>query len=165
MPKGRIISFEIEFNFSANVVGCGCWSTFMAAYPSFSIDGYDRLFATDIDTSERINLNYGFIANTNMSLVYRDGILTNNGVQKHTGLSLGAEYNGTFYLFGLNIVNDRQIYANGAKFSRFKVETENDSIDLIPVRIGDVGYMYDQISGNMLGNAGRGSFVLGPDIG
>ncbi len=35
--------------------------------------------------------------------------------------------------------------------------------DAIPVRVGQVGYMYDKVSGNLLGNAGSGSFVLGND--
>ena len=35
--------------------------------------------------------------------------------------------------------------------------------DFIPVRVGDVGYMYDRISGQLFGNAGTGSFVIGPD--
>ena len=36
--------------------------------------------------------------------------------------------------------------------------------DLIPVRVGQVGYMYDKISGQLFGNAGTGDFVLGNDI-
>ena len=36
---------------------------------------------------------------------------------------------------------------------------------LIPCRDGNgVGYMYDTVSGQMLGNAGTGAFVVGPDI-
>ena len=35
--------------------------------------------------------------------------------------------------------------------------------DLIPVRVGQVGYMYDKVSGNLFGNSGTGSFILGPD--
>lgn len=35
--------------------------------------------------------------------------------------------------------------------------------DLIPVRKGSVGYMYDKVSGQLFGNAGTGSFILGPD--
>ena len=35
--------------------------------------------------------------------------------------------------------------------------------DLIPVRVGNVGYMYDRVSGQLFGNSGTGSFVLGPD--
>ena len=35
--------------------------------------------------------------------------------------------------------------------------------DLIPVRVGQVGYMYDKVTGRLFGNSGTGSFVLGPD--
>ena len=35
--------------------------------------------------------------------------------------------------------------------------------DLIPVRVGDVGYMFDRISGQLFGNAGTGAFIIGPD--
>ena len=35
--------------------------------------------------------------------------------------------------------------------------------DLIPVRVGNVGYMYDKVSKQLFGNAGTGSFILGPD--
>ncbi len=37
-------------------------------------------------------------------------------------------------------------------------------IDMIPVRVGSVGYMYDKVSKTLFGNAGSGSFILGNDI-
>lgn len=36
-------------------------------------------------------------------------------------------------------------------------------MDMIPVRIGTTGYLYDKVSGQLFGNAGTGSFILGPD--
>lgn len=36
--------------------------------------------------------------------------------------------------------------------------------DAIPVRVGQVGYMYDKVSGQLFGNSGTGSFTLGEDI-
>ena len=36
--------------------------------------------------------------------------------------------------------------------------------DFIPVRIGQTGYMYDKVSGQLFGNAGTGNFILGPDV-
>ena len=36
-------------------------------------------------------------------------------------------------------------------------------MDLIPVRVGSVGYLYDKISGQLFGNAGTGNFILGAD--
>ena len=35
--------------------------------------------------------------------------------------------------------------------------------DFIPVRVGQVGYMYDKVSGQLFGNAGTGDFIVGPD--
>lgn len=35
--------------------------------------------------------------------------------------------------------------------------------DFIPVRKGTTGYLYDKVSGQLFGNDGTGSFVLGPD--
>lgn len=37
-------------------------------------------------------------------------------------------------------------------------------LNLIPVRVGTVGYFYDKISGRLYGNAGSGAFTLGPDV-
>lgn len=38
------------------------------------------------------------------------------------------------------------------------------AFDMIPVRVGQVGYMYDKVSGQLFGNAGSGNFILGNDI-
>lgn len=35
--------------------------------------------------------------------------------------------------------------------------------DLIPVRVGTTGYMYDKVSGQLFSNQGTGAFILGPD--
>ena len=42
---------------------------------------------------------------------------------------------------------------------------ENDVsvFDGIPVRVGQVGYLYDKVSGRLFGNQGTGNFILGPD--
>lgn len=37
-------------------------------------------------------------------------------------------------------------------------------MQLIPVRVGTTGYMYDQVSGQLFGNLGTGNFILGPDV-
>lgn len=38
------------------------------------------------------------------------------------------------------------------------------NLDLIPVRVGQVGYLYDKNTGTLYGNVGTGSFTLGPDV-
>lgn len=37
--------------------------------------------------------------------------------------------------------------------------------DLIPVRVGQVGYLYDKVSGELFGNDGSNDFIIGGDIG
>lgn len=52
------------------------------------------------------------------------------------------------------------------RIASFKMKINNSTVlDMIPVRIGTTGYMYDKISEQFFGNAGGGSFILGPDIG
>ncbi len=43
---------------------------------------------------------------------------------------------------------------------------EGDTLlrDFIAVRKDGVGYLYDRVSGELFGNAGTGSFTLGPDV-
>ena len=48
--------------------------------------------------------------------------------------------------------------------SSFKIIDNGKTVrDFIPVRKGNIGYLYDNISSQLFGNAGTGSFVLGPD--
>ena len=59
-----------------------------------------------------------------------------------------------------------------ASYSKWKGKIYHVSItqgsdlimDFIPVRVGQVGYMYDKVSKTLFGNAGSGSFTLGPDV-
>lgn len=55
-------------------------------------------------------------------------------------------------------------YFTGAIYSFTITEYDQVVHDFIPVRIGSLGYMYDNISGKLLGNVGTGSFTLGPDV-
>lgn len=38
------------------------------------------------------------------------------------------------------------------------------TFDLIPCRIGDVGYLYNKVSKSLLGNVNSNPFILGPDV-
>ena len=59
---------------------------------------------------------------------------------------------------------------NNVSFSRnrwYYVKIYSGSVlvrDFIPVRIGQVGYMYDKVSKQLFSNAGTGEFILGPDV-
>ena len=78
---------------------------------------------------------------------------------------------GLSYSFSSNLVDTSLIIFNHGSFDRssngklYGVHITDGAfeMDLIPVRVGQVGYMYDKVSGQLFGNAGTGAFGLGPD--
>lgn len=83
--------------------------------------------------------------------------------------------NGTYSTNQINNPYSIIIYAGGgdiygqhpctAKVSYLKIYKSSELIlHFIPVRKNDIGYMYDKVSGQLFGNSGTGSFVLGPDL-
>lgn len=83
----------------------------------------------------------------------------------HSGKVWDAEFEiGDMLLFSRGTISTDgsvpfigKVYACTIKYSDLLVR------DFIPVRVGQVGYMYDKISGTLFGNAGTGSFTLGAD--
>lgn len=66
-----------------------------------------------------------------------------------------------FYLFK---INGTSWSALRIRIYSFKMWDGSTLVrDMIPVRVGQVGYMYDKVSKQLFGNAGTGDFVLGPD--
>ena len=83
-----------------------------------------------------------------------------------TGDTVNFSINRTILLFALNCpVYEHYTEQSAFRCYRFTIYN-NDLIfnDFIPVRVGNVGYMYDKISGQLFGNAGTGEFILGPDV-
>lgn len=87
-----------------------------------------------------------------------------NGVSNQLVTSLGKNEESFISLFNSSITNLPS--ANScSRIYYFKWEKDGETIlDLIPVRKGDEGYLYDKVSGRLLGNIGSGHLVLGPDI-
>ena len=57
-----------------------------------------------------------------------------------------------------------ELYGGVQRLYYFNVYNNGVKVyELIPVRIGQVGYLYDKVSGTLFGNNGTGSFTLGPD--
>lgn len=55
--------------------------------------------------------------------------------------------------------------ASHVRIYSFSIENGqgNKIIDFIPVRVGQVGYMYNRVSGSLFANLGTGDFILGND--
>ena len=79
--------------------------------------------------------------------------------------SYSTQPSKTMYLFAANYAgnpwSDRLFKG---KIRSVKIYNgENLLTDFIPVRVGQVGYLYDKVSGELFGNQGSGNFTLGPD--
>ena len=98
-----------------------------------------------------------------------------------TGKRIIGVIDGGVYSGGSTVNTNTSIYnlclfaiggTNGAAAQLFiKQKLKNTVIkkngivvrDFIPVRVGQVGYLYDRVSGELFGNAGTGNFTLGSD--
>ena len=84
------------------------------------------------------------------------------------GTALGYFPNDTFdtgmsyWLFGRN--GTTPPYLASLRLYSAKMWNGNTLVrNFIPIRVGDVGFMYDRVSGQLFGNAGTGAFIIGPD--
>lgn len=95
----------------------------------------------------------------------KNGVMTMNA----DGTSTTKNYNGdvpnkSLYLFCRHNGNSASNFVS-AKVYYCKIWNSGNLVfDAIPVRVGQVGYMYDSISGNLFGNSGTGDFIFGNDI-
>lgn len=89
--------------------------------------------------------------------------ITINGVVCEKEQDKGNTYGGNIEIFrgkdGCSEIKmySMQIYDKGVSADGTLVR------DFIPVRVGDVGYLYDRLSGQLFGNSGTGEFIIGPD--
>ena len=120
---------------------------------------------------------YGFCGNTgNFALVMRgipvvitmsasDGLVING--TKYANLTAGSTTaNYSMALFGRRDNNNGVVLKLGRHIIKYtKIYSGNTLVlDLIPVRIGQIGYMYDKVSKQLFSNSGTGNFILGNDI-
>ena len=111
---------------------------------------------------------YG-IGSSTTGIVYEWGLnylnsstFTENGGTARQLSDLGFTPTLPIFIFAINYAGDAQCWTGriyAAKISRGTTIV----MDLIPVRVGTTGYMYDKVSGQLFGNAGTGDFILGND--
>ena len=79
--------------------------------------------------------------------------------QNNTWTSLSSN----MYIFSGSVAYESRRRIPG-RFYYFKIWQGDVLVrDYIAVRKSGVGYMYDQVSGQLFGNAGTGAFIVGPD--
>ena len=92
-------------------------------------------------------------------------VFGNSSASVPSGRTLSSTY--PIYLFNLNQNNSAysaSVCGCSMKLYSFKLYESNTLVrDFIPVRVGQVGYLYDKVSRQLFGNSGTDSFTLGPD--
>lgn len=92
----------------------------------------------------------------------KNGSYSVNG-EVYTTPALSTFNSEKSFLFFKQDSNERTYYAEMRLYAAHIIENGHKVIDLIPVRVGTTGYMYDKVSGQLFGNAGTGQFILGQD--
>lgn len=109
-----------------------------------------------------------YIQSSGNTFVYKQNGITVNGTTISKSLSIGSDNiaNVPLIFFGRYDFYKRGVeWIDNSKFKSFYVKNNNELVvDMIPVRVGQVGYMYDRVSGELFSNAGTGQFILGPDV-
>lgn len=107
-------------------------------------------------------------ATTQIEQLYLDNVKIGEGSTTSTGIGRNTI---PFFLFCRNrngsvdnIATARIMSLSYKKFSDATHTEITEEVNFIPVRVGQVGYIYDKVSGQLFGNAGTGSFILGNDI-
>ena len=90
--------------------------------------------------------------------LYHDYTYEINGEKGDLKTGKGNDNVDVISLFGITNVTYMRLYS-------FRwVKGGVTVLDLIPVRKGAEGFMYDKVSGQLFGNSGTGRFIVGPDI-
>lgn len=102
---------------------------------------------------------------TNKHIIsYRFGEIKYDDVTKSTVSGVVENTDYSIRLFGRFHNLDGSSVTGNFKLYGFTMTNNLDVVrDFIPVRVGNVGYMYDRVSKQIFGNAGTGDFILGPD--
>lgn len=112
---------------------------------------------------------YNYESNNSFSNNYRFALKKNefylNNVIRNTFATASFTTTDTIPLFaarGANGIDSRMF--NGKIYWCKIYDDETLVRDFIPVRVGQVGCMYDKVSGTLFYNQGSGAFILGPDV-
>lgn len=128
----------------------------------FQVSNYNQMIS--IGTR---NTSMGNVQNQINEIIYTGGDTINiNGTIK----SINVNFSNLRYDYHIMLFGIYQYYSNGitqleaTKIYYVTLEGNGKKIHLIPVRIGNIGYMYDTVSKQLFSNQGTGQFILGPDI-
>ncbi len=153
---GNRINLEIQVVNSKNVV-----RTF-TQFDSYKVSNVDTV-ELPLNTVIDIDATVTFSSHT-YNCSYTFGGTTYQFNKSTVGSDISTQ-SDQFRLFSDNRTVSRNVIANPLIIHSAKLYVDGTLVrDYIPVRVGTTGYMYDNVSGELFGNNGPGSFVLGPDV-
>ena len=128
--------------------------------------GYQNTAMTPLyptSNSSSTYLVYPYTVGTKYDISYTFSSCTINGNTQTFSAYQSYVANRTLYIYATN--RGSAIGQCSAKLYYFKIYNGTTLVfDAIPVRVGQVGYLYDKVTGNFFSNSGSGSFTLGPDV-
>ena len=119
------------------------------------------------------NTSYDAAVNVNISLNVKHTIVQNKGSFILDGTTIKSYTNANFtctsatiYIFDGNNNGTRGNYNGYFRLYSFKIYNASGVLvrNFVPVRVGSVGYLYDNVSKSLFGNVGTDAFVCGPDV-
>jgi hypothetical protein len=171
---GIIISPDVDFEFTGSIVSDMNNGCIFGETNAFSWGNGNSGYSLCTTSGGKVYIRYGDTTSTIIGL-------TTIG----TGNTFTASLSGTsFQINGQSVATVARIssfagivssmsvfrrnYITGSLSTFSSVRINNlkfgNLFDFIPVRKGNIGYMYDRVSGQLFGNQGTGEFVLGDDI-
>ena len=125
---------------------------------AFLVEGNNYFRADWIGESHEVRFSFS----DEYSVTANQQTVTVNGVAKSV---VAKQTNGLrFYLCSCNTNGTASLPMRGKIYYCQIFDGETLVRDFIPVRVGQVGYMYDRVSGQLFGNAGTGAFIIGNDV-
>lgn len=111
-------------------------------------------------SSKSVNSTNQATLNTTKTVIIKKNYFSVNGTKILTP-NYTSMPQQTLYLF-----SNHTSYPFVGRIYNFSITNSSNvkTLNLIPVRVGQVGYMYDTINNQLYGNIGTGDFTVGPDI-
>ena len=113
-----------------------------------------------------ITTELGILQHWQINLANSGSVLINGTASGSTRPATSTACPYPVYLFARDVANSvkNNSYSKMRLYSWTVTDASRNVIQqVIPVRKGAVGYLYDRVTRKLFGNAGTGDFVLGPD--
>lgn len=161
------VQFRGLIKTTANAAACGGINVTSPYFRHHWSPVEDSFYWIQRDTSTKSAVLYS----AGLNILYNVVIDPTNGTGEINGSAISFAPLPSSFTTGQNYyifarkASDGSTQSRPCLFQLFKMWKGDELIrDYIPVRVGNVGYMYDQVSGQLFGNSGTGDFILGPDI-